>query len=100
LSSTNPEEESVSQSTNAWDEIFAREGRVFLEPHEDMPKMGQMLKHRGGSTVLDLGCGTGRHVVYPAENGFSVFGLDNSSEGMEATRQWLADEGLEADLRL
>jgi hypothetical protein len=36
----------VSQSTNAWDEIFAREGRVFLEPHEDMPRIVQMLKER------------------------------------------------------
>jgi cyclopropane fatty-acyl-phospholipid synthase-like methyltransferase len=90
----------VSQSTNAWDEIFAREGRVFLEPHQDMPKIVQMLRHRGGSTVLDLGSGTGRHVVYLAKNGFSVFGLDNSSAGVEATRQLLADEDLEADLRL
>lgn len=29
----------MSQSTTAWDEIFAREGRVFLEPHENMPRM-------------------------------------------------------------
>jgi len=90
----------VSQSTNAWDEIFAREGRVFLEPHEDMPKVIQMLQDMGASTVLDLGSGTGRHVVYLAQSGFSVFGLDNSLEAMAATRQWLADEGLEADLRL
>lgn len=90
----------MSQSTNAWDEIFAREGRVFLEPHEDGPKIVQILQNRGASTVLDLGCGTGRHVVYLARSGFSVFGLDNSSAGIEATRRWLADEGLGADLQL
>ena len=90
----------MSQSTTAWDEIFAREGRVFLEPHEDMPRLVQMLQDRGGSTVLDLGSGTGRHVVYLAQSGFSVFGLDNSPEAITATRQWLADQGLEADLRL
>jgi len=33
-------------------------------------------------------------------NGFSLFGLDNSSEGIEVTHQWLADEGLAADLQL
>jgi len=90
----------VSQPASAWDEIFAREGRVFLEPHEDMPRLVQTLRNRGGNTVLDLGSGTGRHVVYLAKSGFSVFGLDNSSEAMAATRQWLAEEGLEADLRL
>jgi len=90
----------VSQSTNAWDDIFAQRGRVFTEPHEDMPGIVHLLKDRGASTVLDLGSGTGRHVVYLAKNGFSVFGLDNSPEGMKVTRQWLADEGLAADLRL
>jgi len=90
----------VSQSTSGWDEIFAREGRVFLEPHQDMPQIVRILKNRGGNTVLDLGSGTGRHVVYLVKCGFSVFGLDNSLEGIEATRRWLAEEGLEADLRL
>ena len=54
----------MSQSTNAWGEIFAREGRVFLEPHKDMPKIVRILKNKEGNTVLDLGSGTGRHVVY------------------------------------
>ena len=90
----------MSQSANAWDGIFAQHGRVFTEPHEDMPGIVQLLNGRGANTVLDLGSGTGRHVVYLARNGFSVFGLDNSPEGIKATRQWLADEGLSAELRL
>jgi SAM-dependent methyltransferase len=65
-----------------------------------MPKVVQMLQDRGASSVLDLGSGTGRHVVYLAKSGFSVFGFDNSLEAMATTRHWLADEGLEADLRL
>ena len=67
----------MSQSTNAWDGIFAQQGRVFTGPHEDMPRIVQLLRDRDASTVLDLGSGTGRHVVYLAKNGFSVFGLDN-----------------------
>lgn len=91
----------MSQSTNAWDEIFAQQGKVFTEPHEDMPRLVKILKDKKSSTtVLDLGSGTGRHVVYLAKHGFSVFGLDNSPEGIRATRQWLAEEGAEADLRL
>jgi SAM-dependent methyltransferase len=90
----------VSQSMNAWDEIFAREGRFFLEPHQDMPGIVRLLRERVARAVLDLGSGTGRHVAYLAQRGFSVSGLDNSREGMEATRRWLAGEGLEAGLRL
>lgn len=83
----------MSQSSNAWNEIFAQQGLVFLEPHEDLPELVRILQDRGASTVLDLGSGTGRHVVYLAGSGFSVFGLDNSAQGMEATRQWLTAEG-------
>ena len=90
----------MSQPTNVWNEIFAQQGRVFTEPHEDMSKIVQILKERAVSTVLDLGSGTGRHVVYLAKHGFSLFGLDNSPEGIKATRQWLADENMQADLRL
>lgn len=90
----------MSQPTNVWNEIFAQQGRVFTEPHEDMSKIVQILKERATSTVLDLGSGTGRHVVYLAKHGFSLFGLDNSPEGIRATRQWLADEDMQADLRL
>jgi SAM-dependent methyltransferase len=90
----------LSQSTNAWDETFKQRGRVFTESHEDMPGIVQLLKDRGAGTVLDLGSGTGRHIICLARSGFSVFGLDNSLAGIEATRQWLADEGLAADLQL
>ena len=90
----------MARSTNAWNEIFKRQGRVFTQPHEDMPGIVRLLKDRGASTVLDLGSGTGRHTVYLARNGFSVFGLDNSPEGISVTRRWLADEGLAANLQL
>lgn len=85
---------------DAWNRIFERHGRVFTEPHNDMSRIVQLLKDRGAATVLDLGCGTGRHIVCLARGGFSVFGLDNSPEALAVTRRWLADEGLAADLRL
>lgn len=90
----------MPQSTNAWNEIFKQQGKVFAEPHEDLPRIVRLLKDKGASTVLDLGSGTGRHVVYLARNGFSVFGLDNSPEGIKMTRRWLAEEGLTADVQL
>jgi len=90
----------VAQSPESWDDIFTQQGKVFTEPHEDLPEYVQSLKQPGASTILDLGCGSGRHVIYLAKCDFSVFGLDNSPEGLKITRQWLHDEGLDADLRL
>jgi SAM-dependent methyltransferase len=85
---------------NPWDEIFKKHGPFFTEPHEDMPRIIEMLKEEKPATVLDLGSGSGRHTVYLAGKGFSVFGLDDAPEGIEITREWLAKEGLEADLQL
>jgi SAM-dependent methyltransferase len=90
----------MSWLNNAWNRIFAQQGKIFTKPHEDMPGIVQRLKAKEANAVLDLGSGTGRHVVYLAKNSFSVFGLDNSPEGLKVTRHWLADEGLKAELKL
>jgi SAM-dependent methyltransferase len=50
--------------------------------------------------ILDLGCGSGRHVVHLAKAGFRVCGLDNSPTGLSLARQWLQEEGLSASLVL
>lgn len=90
----------MSPRTQAWNEIFKQRGRVYTEPHEYMPRVVRRLKKANATTVLDLGCGTGRHVINLAQNGFSVFGLDQSPEGIKASRQWLSDDKLDADLRV
>ena len=84
--------------TNPWNEVFKQRGRVFHNPHPDIPGIVALMKKAGVKTVLDLGSGTGRHTIYLAKNGFNVFGLDNSPEGIQATQKWLAEQGLEAEL--
>lgn len=88
------------QPNNPWNKIFKQNGRVFTEPHEDMPGILRLLEDRQVETILDLGCGSGRHTVCLAQRGFSVYGLDNSPKGIELTRQWLTEEGLWANLEL
>ena len=90
----------MSIRSDVWEEVFQNAGRVFNDPHPDMPGIVRLLKDRGASRVLDLGFGTGRHVVYFAKNGFSVYGLDNSPTGLDMTAQWLEREHLSADLLL
>jgi cyclopropane fatty-acyl-phospholipid synthase-like methyltransferase len=88
----------MNKTTTIWGEIFRQKGKVFIEPHEDMESIVQTLKKRGAEKILDLGSGSGRHVVYLAQNGFSVFGLDNSATGLDMTKKWLAKEKLSAEL--
>jgi SAM-dependent methyltransferase len=85
--------------TNPWDNIFKEKGRFFHEPHADMPGIVNLLKERGTKTVLDLGNGTGRHTVYMAQNGFTVYGMDNSPQAIQSAQEWLQAEGLTADLK-
>lgn len=83
-----------------WDNIFKKKGKVFLEPQEDMPRIARLFKKKGVKKVLDLGCGSGRHTIYLAKNGFDVYGIDIAPVGIELTKDWLRQERLHADLKL
>lgn len=83
-----------------WNGIFKEKGRVFLRPQEDMPRIVKLFKKKGVKKVLDLGCGSGRHTVYLAKNGFDVYGFDVAPVGMKLTKEWLKQEGLRAKLKI
>lgn len=83
-----------------WQQIFKREGRVFQEPHKDIPQFIEILRQIGANNVLDLGCGTGRHTIALARSGFRVCGIDISEEGIRQTEEWLRQESLEAALKV
>ncbi len=81
-----------------WDRIFTKRGRVFTEPHLDMERFVGLVRDCEGSRVLDLGCGTGRHVVHLARLDFDVYAFDASPKALSMTKEWLATEKLEAQL--
>jgi SAM-dependent methyltransferase len=83
-----------------WDRVFARSGRVFNDPHEDMPQFIDRMKRHGTRTVLDLGCGSGRHLVQFAGHGFEVHGVDSSPHALRLARAWLESQQLRAHLIL
>ena len=83
-----------------WDQIYRREGRVFLEPVQIVKDFVPDLQMERCQRVLDLGCGTGRHLVYLARQGFDTFGLDISYSGLRQTRQWLETIKLSGSLTL
>lgn len=81
-----------------WNRIFKKHGRVFDKPDEDLVKaVGFFRKHKV-KKILDLGCGTGRHIIYLSKLGFDVYGIDIAEEGIRIAREWLNGEGLSANL--
>ncbi len=90
----------IEMTMKQWDRIFRKQGKFFLEPQEDMPRVVDLFKQKNVKTVLDLGCGSGRHTVYLAERGFKVYGIDISPRGIKIAKSWLKQEGLKANLRM
>jgi SAM-dependent methyltransferase len=83
-----------------WDQIFHSEGRVFLEPFPRFDELVEAFKLHNCTTILDLGCGSGRHTVQLAMHGFHVIGMDNAPAGLSLARQWLEQERQAAPLVL
>jgi SAM-dependent methyltransferase len=83
----------------SWDKIFKDKGYYFLDPHPDMAQLAKLFKIHGVHRILDLGCGTGRHLVYLSRMGFQMDGFDSSSQAIALSRKWLDEEGLTATIR-
>ncbi|MBZ0280179.1 MAG: class I SAM-dependent methyltransferase [Anaerolineae bacterium] len=54
----------------------------------------------GGSSVLDVGCGIGRHVVYLGGRGFKMAGMDVSPTGIKTSQEVCAERGITFDGRV
>jgi ubiquinone/menaquinone biosynthesis C-methylase UbiE len=83
-----------------WNKIFKEKGKVFTKPQEDMPRVVKLFKKKGVKRVLDLGCGSGRHLVFLAKRGFDIYGIDIAKEGIKIAKNWLKSEGLKANLKI
>ncbi|MBF0103948.1 MAG: class I SAM-dependent methyltransferase [Deltaproteobacteria bacterium] len=49
--------------------------------------------------ILDVGCGSGRHVVLFAREGFAASGIETSPSALVYAQKFLETEGLDADLK-
>lgn len=83
-----------------WNKIFKRRGKVFEKPKEEMSKILKIFKRRKVKKVLDLGCGSGRHVIFLVKHGFNVYGFDIANEGIKIAKQWLKKEKLKANFKI
>lgn len=83
-----------------WDEIYQREGRVFEEPFPRFDDVVEAYQSHSCTTILDLGCGNGRHTVHLSKSGFLVTGTDNSITALRMAGEWLLQEDQSASLVL
>jgi SAM-dependent methyltransferase len=80
----------------AWDETWkSADGRsLWQDPEEEVRELAGTLLSSGAETVLDLGCGVGRHAAFLASKGFKTWALDGSETGIEHARALVDEAGL------
>jgi ubiquinone/menaquinone biosynthesis C-methylase UbiE len=80
-----PQGTSVRSGYDRWAAIYDREANPLIALEE--PVVREALGDVAGLSVLDLGCGTGRHSVWLASRGAAVTGIDFSEGMLEEARR-------------
>ena len=79
-----------------WEEIFSAKGTFFNDVHSDLKLFVESLNKK--IKILDLGCGSGRHTVFFASEGFDVTGIDSAKKGIEITQEIIDEKNLRVKL--
>ena len=81
------------QDAQLWDEVYSpgNDESIWGPPCEIYT---QIAEAAGNGTVLDLGCGDGRHALYFAQRGFEVTAIDISIMAITKLRDRAARSGL------
>ena len=90
----------MASQPSQWEQIFRSARHVLPEAAPRVIQFVDQVKELGVRSILDLGCGSGRHVVHMAQKGLQVTGMDNAPTGIKLTSEWLMQEQLEAGLIL
>ena len=77
-----------------WERIYRQQGDLQYDIQPRIIKASRLFKKRGYETVLDLGCGTGKHSIFLALEGFSVYATDMSPTGISIARKKAESLGL------
>lgn len=76
----------------AWENV---KENIWLEPCEESYFYANKWKRNGKKSILDLGCGLGRHSILFAQHGFKVTAIDLSDYGVNHLREWQKKEQLD-----
>ena len=88
----------MSSKVDAWNAVTKERIEQKKTPQEEVALLHDWFQNNNVKKILDLGCGSGRHLVYFAKLGYDVCGIDVSPEAIKLSRKWLAEEGIKAEL--
>ncbi len=77
-----------------WEQFYKSKNYFHLEPHEALDSFAQKCEDRGINEILDLGCGAGNDLLFLAEKGFLVTGVDFSPSACANAEDLLQSKNL------
>jgi ubiquinone/menaquinone biosynthesis C-methylase UbiE len=77
-----------------WEKIYKETGDLGYEVLPKIRKSSALFRKKNYRNVLDLGCGTGRHSLFLAKQGFQVYATDISPTALKIAGEKAAALGL------
>lgn len=85
---------------NPWEDIYRRDRYVFTDIPPLAHEFAGLLEQKQCGSLLDVGCGNGRLLVYFAGLGYRVSGMDSAPTALRLSQEWLQRDGLSGNLLL
>lgn len=83
--------ENFMTKSKEWDWKNA-EQKKWMTPSEDSVYLAVKWADEGARSILDLGCGLGRHSIFFTENGFKVTAVDLSEDAIRLTKERMKEK--------
>lgn len=90
----------MKSAQKQWDKIYKTSGASYTSPLNYWETLINFFKKNQVKRVLDIGCGSGSHLLALAENDFTVCGLDSSQEAIKLAEKRFAEKKLKGNLKL
>ncbi len=89
----------IDRHSIKWDELHQMDVFRPLYPTESIVRFIKAnFPNPANAHILDLGCGAGRHVLFLAEQGYKVTGIDFSQQGLDIAKKRIEEKRLHAQL--
>ena len=78
-----------------WERIYRQKGDPQFQVLPKIKTAAKVFKEKNYDKILDLGCGTGKHSIFLAKQGFNVYATDISPTGIDIAKQKAKLQGLD-----
>jgi 2-polyprenyl-3-methyl-5-hydroxy-6-metoxy-1,4-benzoquinol methylase len=89
--------DSQDQITDTWFYWYFGKEEI-VDP--ELPIVSELFATNCVFTILDLGCGTGRHSIFLAKEGFNVYGFDQSENAIKRAKELTESKKLHVNFKV